>query len=467
MIEVLEKRQRLCVLQVSRGSGPRAVEEWVHSNISICFDITDDSAAEQEEGRDQEKPVLASQFYSAYAQSLVLFVRSVSDLAHLNKHVRLTVYCLVKGHVEAEQILDHELRVDDVSSLTRTIIMPISVSPSNSLGTISLVKVSNLSPIHPRQFRRHLKAAGYPVLGRAKDSTPFRGESLCMGVTCLEFDMTSTDSSVRQNYMYELAVPTKFRTIVEREGRFWNGGAAASAASSRTTTLFPSAYVTGTADFCGSTFAVSPSVMIPRKGSAALVNLVVKLYDEPGLSKKTSAKVLDLGTGSGCLLLSILRAIKGSRGVGIDASSKALDVALQNANTAALTHNCSFHQATFDDLTVIQEQSTLFDIVVCNPPYHTRGGRQLLDAAVAEHEPGMALFVERSDMLIHYRDALRSLVGGPGIGGLLATNAIVVFEVFRDNAESVSKLMIESGLSEVKTDIDSRGCVRTAQGVWR
>jgi methylase of polypeptide subunit release factors len=84
-----------------------------------------------------------------------------------------------------------------------------------------------------------------------------------------------------------------------------------------------------------------------------------------------------------------------------------------------------------------------------------------LDSASVTHEPDIALYIDgKDDYLIHYRDALKSLTD------LVTSKAVVVFEVFRDNAEGVAKLMREAGLEDVEIGTDANGCIRTAEGIF-
>ena len=198
-------------------------------------------------------------------------------------------------------------------------------------------------------------------------------------------------------------------------------------------------------------FHVSPAVMIPRRSSEAIctrakdvLTAALKTADD-ALQRKISSggrgddreahapqedygqviSVLDLGTGSGCLLLASLHGFPASRvrGVGVDLSSGALEVARENARRLNMTKQVRFVQCGFQEVSreklepamlkgngISPEPCPPFRLCICNPPYLVkRHGMAVLDAAVVENEPGMALFVEGADPLVHYRTVLETV----------------------------------------------------------
>jgi release factor glutamine methyltransferase len=482
-IQVIQKYSNTCVLQVSRGTGPRALEEWIAVNQAICFAPNHCSSSRHDEKSSSqsrrkkpkpEKPVLASPHYSAYAQSLVLIARRPQYLEHLHK-VTLTIHCLVKGNLKQGTRLQWTVVINGNKCAIQG--QTIKVAPSNTAGYITLLSVQNdhhlstgsNSCIAPRLFRKALKDIGYPVLGNAKDACSFRGESLCMSVVRLEFHVSGMEE---RHYSICLSPAPRLRALLEREERFWrerNGIANESHNDvGVAVAMLPPEYASGTATFGGLEFHVTPSVMIPRKGTEALVERAMFLYNKTHRSI-TRASILDLGTGSGCVLLTLLDRIKDAYGVGIDVSPEALAVAEQNAAALGLADSsrCYFLQGSFEEPINLPSASSAhhhdnrFNLVVCNPPYHTRGGRKVLDAATVAHEPDSALYIDnKDDYLIHYRHVLKSL------HDLVTPKAVVVFEVFRDNAEGVATLMRQAGLTDVEIGIDANGCIRTAGGIF-
>jgi release factor glutamine methyltransferase len=468
-IQVLRKNPEIdnwCIIQVSRGIGPRALLQWITANEDRCFSPleamhTSESETDSEDDPDQPmqtpppkrirtkeiKPVLANPHYSAYAKSLVLVARNHNVLKQLMS-LRVTVHCLVKGYQKprSELLCRNEIAGGEY----RTRATALAVAPSNTAGHISLLSVYNddmFQPsIAPRQFRRHLKSMGYPVLGNAKDAYSFRGEALCMSMVRLEF------SAAGISKVQCVCIPPtpKLNTLMQREERFWRERRGQEEVRIQ---LFsdgiekPPEYLAERATFDGLEFKVTPAVMIPRKGSETIVDRAVFLY-ENSRATATHPTILDLGTGCGSLLISILSRL------------------LHHYNIAALGHSRTARtiQGRFADLQSFDGSLGPFNIIVCNPPYHTRGGRKRLDASTVSHEPDTALFVDADNYLIHYRHVLRGLT--QQAKNLATPGAILIFEVFRDNAESISRLMSEAGLERVAISTDCNGCIRTVEGIF-
>lgn len=155
----------------------------------------------------------------------------------------------------------------------------------------------------------------------------------------------------------------------------------------------PVQYVTGIAYFWELEFQVTPDVLIPRQETEELVDWILKENLEVGLS------LLDIGTGSGCIPISLALEMKHANISALDYSAAALRVAQQNA----ATHHASiaFHQQD-----ILQASPTDFsdlDIIVSNPPYIRNSEKQEMMPHVLDHEPGEALFVPNNDPLLFYR----------------------------------------------------------------
>jgi release factor glutamine methyltransferase len=202
--------------------------------------------------------------------------------------------------------------------------------------------------------------------------------------------------------------------------------------------------------------------MIPRVGSETVVQRAIALYNQtlPLRSYTDTPMVLDLGTGSGCLLLSILDKMLNAFGVGLELSPAAIEIAEYNASALGLKSRCNLYEGEFNQPNDISEEP--FDIVVSNPPYHTQGGRKSLDASCVAHEPHMALFIEHTNMLKHYREIMIGLEQTD----MVKPGTVLVFEVFKDNANGVADLMRELKLEEIQISHDARGCVRTVEGIY-
>ncbi|PCI46271.1 MAG: protein-(glutamine-N5) methyltransferase, release factor-specific, partial [Alphaproteobacteria bacterium] len=138
-------------------------------------------------------------------------------------------------------------------------------------------------------------------------------------------------------------------------------------------------------DFWSLTFAVSRDCLTPRPDSETLIEAALKTIPD----KNAALKILDLGTGSGCLLLSLMSELPNSTGVGIDMSDKALAVALANARRLGFVQRCEFMVSDWSEKL---PPSAKFDIILCNPPYIAEVEMAGLDPDVRDHEPHMALF---------------------------------------------------------------------------
>lgn len=202
----------------------------------------------------------------------------------------------------------------------------------------------------------------------------------------------------------------------------------------------PVAYIVGEQEFYGRVFRVSPAVLIPRADSET--TLVAALEAQPG-----ARRVLDCGTGSGALLLTVLAERAGATGVGIDASTDVLEVARDNARRLGLADRAELRLA---DWTQPDWREGLggFDLVIANPPYVESNAE--LAPEVREHEPAAALFAG-SDGL----DAYRALV--PQLPALLEPGGIAVLEMGHRQADAVSALAARGGMkTELRRDLAGR-----------
>lgn len=157
----------------------------------------------------------------------------------------------------------------------------------------------------------------------------------------------------------------------------------------------PLQYIFGNAWFYGMNIKVTPDVLIPRPETAQLVDRIVD--DNPG----KDLRVIDLGTGSGCIALALSRNLAFSDVMALDISEKALDVARENADK--LKAGVRFIQGDILNLQAVKElDNRKFDIIVSNPPYIADHERGQMEDNVLLHEPSLALFVPDSDTLKFY-----------------------------------------------------------------
>ena len=147
----------------------------------------------------------------------------------------------------------------------------------------------------------------------------------------------------------------------------------------------PIAYIIKKKEFWIDSFVVNNSVLIPRPDSEIIIETAIKYFPD----KNQNLKILDLGTGSGCLIISLLREFKKSKGVGIDFDKKALEVAEHNKNNLLNDNRLKFCQADFSKF-----NTKNYDLIVCNPPYVSSSLKDKLLKDVQDYEPETALFAK-------------------------------------------------------------------------
>jgi release factor glutamine methyltransferase len=215
----------------------------------------------------------------------------------------------------------------------------------------------------------------------------------------------------------------------------------------------PLQYVLGMADFFGLKFHVSPAVLIPRQETEELVALVLEhLKTIP----ETTPAVLDIGLGSGCIGITLLKKRNHIRLFGIEKSPDALAVAQQNAN-AILGENARLADFQSGDILMSDALPTdwpLFHVVVSNPPYIPLAEKHLVPEHVQAHEPSLALFVEDHDPLLFYRQIASLALTQLFPGGAL------FFECNQYNAQEAAALLQEMGFKHVQLIQDLSGADR-------
>jgi release factor glutamine methyltransferase len=190
----------------------------------------------------------------------------------------------------------------------------------------------------------------------------------------------------------------------------------------------PLQYILGRQGFRELDLEVGPGVLIPRPETELLVEVVLTWARE-----RETLELLDVGTGSGAIALSLLLEGPFTRGVGTDASVRALDFARINRDAAGLQSRLELR---FGSLFEPLESGERFDVVVANPPYVAEGDREGLQAEVVEWEPHEALFAG-SDGLALYRQVV------PGAAGALRPSGLLALEVGNGQAERVVDLIRE------------------------
>lgn len=156
----------------------------------------------------------------------------------------------------------------------------------------------------------------------------------------------------------------------------------------------PVQHLIGTTEFCGLEFQVSPAVLIPRPETEELIRLIVRDYAET----TGELNIIDIGTGSGCIAVTLARFLPQASVVAWDLSPEALEVAKLNART--LLAEVEFDQR---DILNVGEEKRRFECVVSNPPYVTLSEAEHMETNVLRYEPHLALFVEDQDPLLFYK----------------------------------------------------------------
>lgn len=197
----------------------------------------------------------------------------------------------------------------------------------------------------------------------------------------------------------------------------------------------PIAYLVGQKEFFSLTFKVTPDVLIPRAETEALVECVLDHCRKAG---RTHPRLLDLGTGSGCLAIASLVHFPGATGLATDISVAALEVARSNAIRHGVANRLTLVEADRLALPKGAVPKGGFDVLMCNPPYIPASAMDKLDAAVRDYEPSLAL-TDGGDGLSFYR--MIATDGPP----LLATDGMIFVEIGDGQAQTVVETMTAAG----------------------
>lgn len=206
----------------------------------------------------------------------------------------------------------------------------------------------------------------------------------------------------------------------------------------------PLQYIVGHTRFHGHRFKVTPAVLIPRPETEQLVDLIID--ENPG----SDLRVLDMGTGSGCIAISLARALKFAQVDALDVSRDALAVARENA--AGLKVKVRF----FESDMLSEQPAARYDIIVSNPPYICWSERESMDRNVKDYEPGQALFVPDNDPLMFYKSIARYA------GESLERGGRLYLEINQRFGNEVKRLLHDNGMDDVRIIEDSYGKVRFA-----
>ncbi len=204
----------------------------------------------------------------------------------------------------------------------------------------------------------------------------------------------------------------------------------------------PVQHVLGEAEFYGLRFAVSPSVLIPRPETEELVQMVVNECSDQ------EVRILDIGTGSGCIAISLAKLLPKASVFATDISSDALEIAKKNAAENGVGVTFTRHDILSG---TVPFMNTDFDIIVSNPPYVPFSDRSAMHVNVAEHDPETALFVPDNDIFVFYRAIAKT-----GIN-VLKDNGIIFVETYHLHQERLAEMFKNNGYSRVGQIEDLNG----------
>lgn len=271
---------------------------------------------------------------------------------------------------------------------------------------------------------REAVAAAAEQLAAAKIAAPHREASLLLATVL--------------NDQPEILYREPERILTEREL------AGFSSLVQRRASREPMSHITGVREFWSLEFKVGPDVLDPRPDSETLIQTAL----DSGLDREAAVTLLDLGTGSGCLLLALLSEFPGANGLGVDASERAIRIARENSDRLGFSDRSRFQRGNW--ASGISEQ---FDLIVSNPPYISDAQMPLLQPEVRLYEPHLALH-GGADGLTCYRAIVAEL------DRLLKPGGQVVFEVGQGQARDVSNLLEAAGFEGVTVTKDLAGIDR-------
>ena len=203
----------------------------------------------------------------------------------------------------------------------------------------------------------------------------------------------------------------------------------------------PIQYILGDTEFYGLKFKVNSSVLIPRPETEELVQWVINDVNSSAVEK--SLKILDIGTGSGCIAIALAKNLPNTKVFALDVSDVALKLAKQNA--IANEVELEFIQA---DILDADFNSIQFDIIVSNPPYVRELEKETMSANVLNHEPHLALFVKDDDALLFYRKITEVA------NNILKTEGQLYFEINEFLGKSTKQLLNNSNYKNVELKKD-------------
>ncbi len=191
----------------------------------------------------------------------------------------------------------------------------------------------------------------------------------------------------------------------------------------RRSTKEPIAYILNEKEFWSKPFMISRSTLVPRPETELMVEKLVNLFVDKNLS------ILDIGTGSGCILISLISELKKSKGIGIDVSKKAIEIAIKNASKFKVDNRIRFFKASINNF-----NQKKFDLIVSNPPYIRSVDIKNLDEDIKKYEPKIALDGGNDGL-----DLIKKVIYKSK--HILKINGLLAIEIGNRQSDKVSKIL--------------------------
>ncbi|MDN3494020.1 peptide chain release factor N(5)-glutamine methyltransferase [Winogradskyella bathintestinalis] len=218
----------------------------------------------------------------------------------------------------------------------------------------------------------------------------------------------------------------------------------------------PIQYVLGETEFFGLPFKVNEDVLIPRPETEELVDLIIRCHSER--SDDSNLKILDIGTGSGCIAISLAKNLPNAEIYALDVSKDALSVAKHNAEINKVKINFIETDILDKNSFLAFDAATHFDIIVSNPPYVRHLEKQEIQPNVLDNEPHLALFVEDDNPLLFYKAITNFAIKN------LKPNGQLYFEINQYLGEETKQLLVGTNFKAVELLKDLNGNDRMLKG---
>ena len=216
----------------------------------------------------------------------------------------------------------------------------------------------------------------------------------------------------------------------------------------------PVQYIIGSTSFMDLDFQVNENVLIPRPETEDLIRWIVDEVKTSGPDKKSGLRILDIGTGSGCIAISLAKLLPDAKVFALDVSEKALETAKRNAERNAV--KVEFIHA---DILNFDGFASNFDVIVSNPPYVRELEKKEMHKNVLEHEPDLALFVSDENPLVFYK-AITQLAKQN-----LSEEGMLFFEINQYLAKETEALLHQHNFIEIEVRKDIFGNDRMTKGI--